>query len=55
MEHDLMEPSDPHNCRQKDDVPSSCWLCDGGLAYCKVCKMAEVQLEDYPECPGPLS
>lgn len=25
---------------------------DGGLAVCKVCKMAEIELENCPECPG---
>ena len=52
MKHQLMEPSDPHSCRAKDDVPGSCWLCDGGLACCKVCGLAESQLDDNPECSG---
>lgn len=52
-QHKLMKPEDPHSCRAKDDVPTSCWLCDGGLACCKVCGMAEADLDDNPECPGP--
>jgi hypothetical protein len=28
-----------------------CVYCDGGLAYCIICKKGEADLE--PECPGP--
>lgn len=52
MKHILMEPGDPHSCRREDNVPGNCWLCDGGLAYCRICKMGEVELDDHPTCPG---
>lgn len=52
MQHELMEPNDPHSCRRNDNVPTSCWLCDGGLACCKACGMAEAELDDQPECLG---
>ncbi len=42
-----MTPDDPHICRE-----GSCWLCDGGLACCKVCGLAERELDEQPECPG---
>lgn len=51
MKHVLMEPSDPHLCASALDC-GSCWLCDGGLAMCKVCRLSEVELDDTPECPG---
>lgn len=50
MQHDLMKPSDEHNCRRQDNVPGPCWLCDGGLSYCKVCEESEAALERT--CPG---
>lgn len=28
----------------------SCVYCDGGLAFCNICKKGEAELED--ECPG---
>jgi len=47
MEHKLYESFD-------DDAPDT--IRDGNgevvLALCKVCGMAEVQLDDCPECPG---
>ncbi len=46
-DHILMSPKDPHIHRE-----SYCWLCDGGLACCKVCGLAESQLDDQPECKG---
>ena len=50
--HILMLPSDPHVCSGLEDEPRSCWLCDGGLAQCKVCGLAESELDDQPECSG---
>ena len=47
-----MQPSDPHICAYDREVPGSCWLCDGGLGVCKVCGMAEIELDETPECPG---
>ncbi len=47
-DHILMTPKDPHIHR---DWPY-CWLCDGGLACCKVCGLAERELDDQPECVG---
>ncbi len=46
-EHKLMTPAE---C----DCPGTpyCPICDGGLAYCMVCKKAEAELDDWPECPG---
>ncbi len=52
MKHIIMVPSDPHPCGRNNNVPTQCWLCDGGLACCKVCGLVESQLDDQPECPG---
>ncbi len=52
-DHILMEPHDQHFCKALDNVPTSCWLCDGGLALCKVCGLAEAELDETPDCPGP--
>ena len=52
MEHQIMKASDPHVCSATDNVPTPCWLCDGGLACCKVCGKAEIELDECPECPG---
>ncbi len=46
-DHILMTPDDLHICRE-----GYCWLCDGGLDYCKVCGLAARELDDQPECPG---
>ncbi len=46
-DHILMTPDDHHICRD-----GSCWLCEGGLACCKVCGLAERELDDQPECLG---
>ena len=32
------------------DTPGSCQFCDGGLAYCTVCKFGEGSLPT--DCPG---
>lgn len=52
-EHILMTPRDPHVCNGQKNVPTSCWLCDGGLAMCKVCGLVESELNVTPDCPGP--
>lgn len=41
----------PGKCPGDEDVPRSCQYCDGGLAFCTVCKKGEGELED--SCPGP--
>lgn len=35
---------------EKCDQPGSCMFCDGGLAYCTVCKCGEGELAT--DCPG---
>ena len=52
MLHELMKPSDSHRCSRTFNIPYSCWLCDGGLACCKICGLAEIELDDHPECLG---
>jgi hypothetical protein len=55
MEHQIMQPSDPHHCSRDRDVPTPCWLCDGGLSFCKVCGLAEAELDETPVCPGKMT
>lgn len=50
-----------HNFYGKQDCTSGddggpchsprCWMCEGTLAMCKVCKQAEATLTEW--CPGP--
>jgi hypothetical protein len=40
-----------YKCPQPCKQPGRCKYCDGGLAFCTVCKQAEAELE--PTCPGP--
>lgn len=46
--HELKHPID---CDCAADE-TRCPVCDWGLAVCKHCGMAEVELDDHPECPG---
>lgn len=39
-------------CGCSGDASRACPVCDGGLAVCSVCGMAEIELEDNPICPG---
>lgn len=41
-QHELIKPSDPH----MHDEDSSCAICDGGLAICKRCGKAEIELDE---------
>lgn len=48
----------PETCKFKQTHPithelEQCLVCDGGLKICAVCGMAEADLLDHPECPGP--
>lgn len=47
-----MQPNDPHSCNRKNNIPTSCWLCDGGLGVCKICGLAERELDQQLECLG---
>ena len=40
-----------HDCVEPCDNPGSCQWCDGGLAFCVVCKEGEAGLANV--CPGP--
>jgi len=40
-EHVIIQPSDPH----AHNEDSSCAICDGGLAICKLCGAAEIELD----------
>tara|TARA_R100001143_G_scaffold7081_1_gene9354 strand:- start:74573 stop:75145 length:573 start_codon:yes stop_codon:yes gene_type:complete len=56
-QHELMTPDDPHDCPHGADPTEAavqdvtCWLCDGGLAACRICAAVGADL-DAP-CPGP--
>lgn len=55
MKHVLQTPE---TCKFKQADPvahesENCYVCDGGLKICAVCGMAEADLLDHPECPGP--
>ena len=47
-QHIIMTPDDC-GC----DGSRACPICDGGLAVCKVCRKAEIELDQCPDCPGP--
>jgi hypothetical protein len=43
-EHDIIKPSDPHDCSRRDE--QLCAICDGGLAVCRRCNKFEGGLEE---------
>ncbi len=51
MDHQLLTAKECWPTHHNDGG-ATCPICDGGLAFCKVCKKAESELDDYPECPG---
>jgi hypothetical protein len=54
VRHILYEMSDFTRKELWGDPPNQLakLVCEGGLAVCKVCGKAEVELEDNPECKG---
>lgn len=50
MKHKYIEPEDCESCQTPSDYPRSCNVCDGGLAICRVCGLAEGCLTT--DCPG---
>lgn len=48
--HHVLETHDNGRSCQAD--PGRCPICDGGLAYCKVCRKGEGEGELADECPG---
>ena len=50
MKHDLHRPGDHGHTDY--ELEGHCMICDGGLGICKVCGLAECELDETPECPG---
>lgn len=55
MEHKIMTPK---TCKKRIEDPvkhqmDDCPICDWGLKVCEVCGKAEMDLIDFPDCPGP--
>lgn len=52
--HQFMDHTDCHDAKslgQKMCDNPSCWMCEGSLGMCRVCRQAEAELEEH--CPGP--
>ncbi len=51
MKHQILTPEECR-ARRQHNLDINCPICDGGLSQCKVCGLAEVELDDTPECSG---
>lgn len=50
MTEHILKNSEDCGC---DGMSGKCPVCDWGLGVCKICGLAECQLDERPDCPGP--